>query len=44
MAARLGLRFAALGYLAALLAFPVGLVFWRTLQHGIGPVISTHSG
>jgi sulfate/thiosulfate transport system permease protein len=39
MAARLGLRFAALGYLAALLIFPVGLVFWRTFQHGIGPVI-----
>jgi sulfate transport system permease protein len=39
MAARLGLRFAALGYLAALLVFPVGLVFWRTFQHGIGPVI-----
>ncbi len=39
MAARLGLRFAALGYLAALLVFPVGLVFWRTFQHGLGPVI-----
>src|SRR5512132_3076473 len=39
MAARLGLRFAALGYLAALLVFPVGLIFWRTFQHGIGPVI-----
>jgi sulfate/thiosulfate transport system permease protein len=39
MAARLGLRFAALGYLAALLVFPVGVVFWRTFQHGIGPVI-----
>jgi sulfate transport system permease protein len=41
MAARLGLRFAALGYLAALLGFPVGLVFWRTFQHGIGPVIDS---
>jgi sulfate/thiosulfate transport system permease protein len=36
--ARLGLRFAALGYLAALLAFPVGLVFWRTFEDGLGPV------
>lgn len=39
MAARLGLRLAALGYLAALLVFPVGLVFWRTFENGIGPVI-----
>ena len=38
MAARLGLRFAALGYLAALLAFPVGLVFWRTFENGLAPV------
>jgi sulfate transport system permease protein len=38
VAARLGLRFAALGYLALLLALPVGMVFWRTFQHGIGPV------
>ena len=38
MAARLSLRFAALGYLAALLAFPVGLVFWRTFEDGVGPV------
>lgn len=38
MAARLSLRFAALGYLAALLAFPVGLVFWRTFEDGLGPV------
>ncbi|HEY3106019.1 MAG TPA: sulfate ABC transporter permease subunit CysW [Gaiellaceae bacterium] len=38
MAARLGLRFAALGYLALLLVLPVGMVFWRTFQHGIGPV------
>ena len=38
MAARLGLRFAALGYLAALLAFPVGLVFWRTFESGLAPV------
>jgi sulfate transport system permease protein len=36
--ARLGLRFVALGYLAGLLAFPVGLVFWRTFENGLGPV------
>jgi sulfate transport system permease protein len=34
----LSLRFAALCYLAALLAFPVGLVFWRTFENGLGPV------
>ena len=39
MAPRLGLRFVALGYLALLLMLPVGLVFWRTFEHGIGPVI-----
>jgi len=38
VAARLGLRFAALGYLAALLVLPVGLVFWRTFEKGVGPV------
>jgi sulfate/thiosulfate transport system permease protein len=38
VAARLSLRFVALGYLAALLAFPVGLVFWRTFENGLGPV------
>jgi sulfate/thiosulfate transport system permease protein len=38
VAARLSLRFAALGYLAALLAFPVGLVFWRTFENGLEPV------
>jgi sulfate/thiosulfate transport system permease protein len=35
---RLGLRFAALGYLALLLLLPVGLVFYRTFGDGIGPV------
>src|SRR3712207_6172624 len=35
---RLGLRFAALGYLALLLAFPVGLVFYRTFEKGLAPV------
>ena len=35
---RLGLRLVALGYLAVLLLVPVGLVFWRTFEHGLGPV------
>ncbi|HEX9597781.1 MAG TPA: sulfate ABC transporter permease subunit [Gaiellaceae bacterium] len=30
-------RFFALGYLAVLLAAPVGFVFWRTFEHGVGP-------
>ena len=38
MTARLGLRAAALGYLAILLLLPVGLVFYRTFGDGIGPV------
>jgi len=38
VAARLGLRFAALGYLAALLVLPDGLVFWRHFGQGVGPV------
>jgi sulfate transport system permease protein len=33
-APKLGLRFLALGYLFALLAAPVGLVFYRTFEHG----------
>jgi sulfate transport system permease protein len=37
MRTRLGLRTVALGYLAALLAVPVGLVLWRTFEHGIAP-------
>ncbi len=37
MRSRLGLRFAALGYLFLLLAAPVGLVFYRTFEHGFGP-------
>jgi sulfate transport system permease protein len=37
MRSRLGLRFAALGYLLLLLAAPVGLVFFRTFEHGFGP-------
>jgi sulfate transport system permease protein len=35
---RLGLRVIALGYLAVLLAIPVGLVFYRTFEHGFGAV------
>jgi sulfate/thiosulfate transport system permease protein len=38
MRARYGLRFAALGYLTLLLVLPVGLVFFRTFQNGLGPV------
>jgi sulfate transport system permease protein len=38
MSARLGLRIAALGYLAALLAAPLGLVMYRTFEDGVGPV------
>ena len=35
---RLGLRFAALGYLALLLVVPVGMVFVNTFREGLGPV------
>jgi sulfate/thiosulfate transport system permease protein len=38
MRARYGLRFAALAYLGLLLVLPVGLVFFRTFQNGLGPV------
>jgi sulfate transport system permease protein len=34
--ATLGLRFAALGYLAILLVAPVGFIFYKTFEHGIG--------
>jgi sulfate/thiosulfate transport system permease protein len=34
---RFTLRAIALGYLGLLLAAPVGLVFYRTFEHGIGP-------
>ena len=33
-ASRVGLRTVALGYVAALLVLPVGLVFYRTFEHG----------
>jgi sulfate transport system permease protein len=36
-ASRLTLRLVALGYLAALLAIPVAIVFYRTFEHGLAP-------
>ena len=42
---RYGLRAGALGYLALLLLFPVGLVFYRAFEHGFGPAwdaVTTH--
>jgi sulfate transport system permease protein len=42
-ARRLGLRFLALGYLAMLLALPVGMIFYRTFEHGLGAVWSAAS-
>jgi sulfate transport system permease protein len=35
---KLGVRFLALGYLATLLALPVGMVFYRAFEKGIGPL------
>jgi sulfate transport system permease protein len=37
---RIGLRTAALGYLALLLLLPLGMVFYRTFADGLEPVIS----
>ena len=37
MTAKYALRFASLGYLAVLLVAPVGFVFWKTFEHGLGP-------
>jgi sulfate/thiosulfate transport system permease protein len=37
MIGRLAVRFAALGYLAVLLVAPVGYVFYKTFEHGVGP-------
>ena len=37
MIARYSLRFGALGYLLFLLLVPVGLVFYRTFEHGLQP-------
>jgi sulfate transport system permease protein len=36
--ARVPLRVVALGYLGAILLVPVGMVFWRTFEHGLAPV------
>jgi sulfate transport system permease protein len=41
MRAKYGLRFVALGYLALLLAVPVGLVLYRTFEHGLAAPISS---
>jgi sulfate transport system permease protein len=38
-AARYGLRFAALGYLFALLLIPVAIIFFHTFKDGLGPPI-----
>jgi sulfate transport system permease protein len=37
MIAKYALRLFSLGYLAILLVAPVGYVFWRTFEHGVGP-------
>jgi sulfate transport system permease protein len=37
MIARISLRVGVLTYLAAVLLVPVGLVFWRTFEHGLQP-------
>ncbi len=41
MGSRIGLRVVALGYLAVLLLIPVGVVFYRTFEPGIGSVIDS---
>jgi sulfate transport system permease protein len=38
---RIALRVVALGYLGLLLVIPVGLVFYRTFEHGVGAVIDS---
>jgi sulfate/thiosulfate transport system permease protein len=38
---RIGLRLAALGYLGLLLLVPVGVVFYKTFEHGLGRVIDS---
>jgi sulfate transport system permease protein len=37
MTGKHALRFVSLGYLGLLLVAPVGYVFWRTFEHGVGP-------
>src|SRR5436305_4009629 len=41
MRAKYGLRVVALGYLALLLALPVGLVLYRTFEHGLAAPINS---
>ena len=41
--ARWGLRLVALVYLSFLLVLPVGIVFWRTFEHGPAPVLDALS-
>src|SRR5436189_451528 len=41
MASRLGLRSVALGYLTLLLGVPVGLVLYRTFEHGLAAPITS---
>jgi sulfate transport system permease protein len=36
---RYALRLVTLGYLGALLVIPVGIIFYKTFQHGLGPPI-----
>src|SRR5258706_4020911 len=38
---RYALRFVGLTYLTLLVGVPVGLIFWRTFEHGIGPVVDS---
>ncbi|HZY07214.1 MAG TPA: ABC transporter permease subunit, partial [Ilumatobacteraceae bacterium] len=40
-ASRYLMRFIALGYLAVLIGLPVVLIFWRTFEHGVRPVIDS---
>jgi sulfate/thiosulfate transport system permease protein len=45
MIGKYAVRLFSLGYLALLLLAPLGLVFWRTFEHGVGPAwdaVTTH--
>ncbi|MEY2400741.1 MAG: sulfate/thiosulfate transport system permease protein, partial [Ilumatobacteraceae bacterium] len=37
------MRIIGLGYLAVLVGVPVGLIFWRTFENGISPVLDSLS-
>jgi sulfate transport system permease protein len=37
MIAKYTIRFTSLAYLGVILVFPVGLIFWRAFEHGLGP-------